>query len=135
MALAMTHPTWALGFEDEVWWSRLAQPARHTWAPDAQALHLEATAWPKAASEPKALACDALLVRHVPTQPEQMLLRFVERRPVSSETMAFLAWCSERLAAQGLTAVVLIWDHASWHISHEVRMWLRQHNHQVKQTG
>ena len=24
--LAATHPTWALGFEDEVWWSRLAQP-------------------------------------------------------------------------------------------------------------
>src|SRR5919108_2666030 len=38
--LAATHPTWVLGFEDEVWWSRLAQPALHAWAPDAQALHL-----------------------------------------------------------------------------------------------
>jgi hypothetical protein len=27
------------------------------------------------------------LVRHVPKQPAQMLLRFVERRPVSTETM------------------------------------------------
>ena len=43
--------------------------------------------------------------------------------------------CSERLAVQGLTAVLLIWDNASWHISHEVRTWLRQHNHHVKQTG
>jgi hypothetical protein len=26
IALAATHPDWALGFADEVWWSRLAQP-------------------------------------------------------------------------------------------------------------
>ncbi len=135
MALAVTHPTWGLGFGDEVWWSRLAQPAMHTWAPDAHALRLVEKARPKTDPEPKALACYGLLVRHVPNQPEQMLLRFVARRPVSTETTAFLAWCSTRLAAQGLTAVLLIWDNASWHISHEVRTWLRQHNHHVKQTG
>jgi hypothetical protein len=39
------------------------------------------------------------------------------------------------LAAHGLTAVLLIWDNASWHISHEVRTWLRQHNRRVKQMG
>jgi hypothetical protein len=107
----------------------------HIWAPDEQAVRLVEKARPKADPAPKALACYGLLVRHVPMQPEQMLLRFVARRPVSRETTAFLAWCSERLAAQGLTAVLLIWDNASWHISHEVRTWLRQHNHQVKQTG
>ena len=69
------------------------------------------------------------------TNPEQMLLRFVARRPISTETTAFLAWCSAQLAAQGLTAVLLIWDNASWHISHEVRTWLWQHNRKVKQTG
>ena len=135
IALAATHPTWALGWEDEVWWSRLAQPAMHTWAPDVQALRLVEQARPKADPEPKALACYGLLVRQVPKQPEQMLLRFVERRPVSTETTAFLAWCSERLAAQGLTAALLIWDNASWHISYEVRTWLHQHNRRVKQTG
>ena len=124
-----------MGWEDEVWWSRLAQPALHTWAPDVQAWRLVEQARPKADPEPQALACYGLLVRHVPQQPEQMLLRFVERRPVSTETTAFLAWCSEQLAAQGLTAVLLIWDNASWHISHEVRTWLRQHNRRVKQTG
>src|SRR6266540_4408253 len=30
--LAMAHPDWALAFEDEVWWSRLAHPALHAWA-------------------------------------------------------------------------------------------------------
>lgn len=133
--MAATHPTWALGFGDEVWWSRIAHPALHSWAPDQQPCRLQERTLPRAAREPKALACYGLLVRHVPNRPEQMLLRFVERRPVSMETTAFLAWCSTRLAAQGLTALLLIWDNASWHISHEVRRWLRQHNYKVKQTG
>jgi DDE superfamily endonuclease len=124
-----------LAWGDEVWWSRLAQPALHTWTPDDVPLHLQEIALPGPKRAPKALACYGLLVRHVPTQPEQMLLRFGERRPVSRETTAFLAWCSARLAAQGLTAVLLIWDNASWHISREVRTWLRQHNHTVKQIG
>ena len=55
MALAVTHPTWGLGFGDEVWWSRLAQPAMHTWAPNAQALRLGEKARPKTDPEPKAL--------------------------------------------------------------------------------
>ena len=106
-----------------------------TWRPDAQALRVVERAHPKADLEPQALAWYGLLVRHVPTQPEQMLLRFVGRRPVSRETTAFLAWCRERLAAPGLTAVLLIWDNASWHIRHEVRTWLQQHHRLVKQTG
>src|SRR5262249_61069875 len=28
---AMAQPTWALGFGDEVWWSRLAQPNHQAW--------------------------------------------------------------------------------------------------------
>jgi DDE superfamily endonuclease len=135
MALAVPPPTWGRGFGDEVWWSRLAQPAMQTWAPDAPALHLVEKARPTTDSEPKALACYGLLVRHVPTPPAQMRLRFVERRPGSPETTAFLAWGREQWAAQGLTAVLLSWDNASWHISHEVRPWLRQHNRQVKQSG
>ena len=124
-----------MGWGDEVWWSRLAQPALHSWTPDDEPLRLHEITLPRPEQVPKALACYGLLVRHVPTQPEQMLLRFVERRPVSRETTAFLAWCSAQLAAQGVDAVLLIWDNASWHISQEVRTWLRQHNRRVKQTG
>ena len=32
MAMALGHPDWVLGFQDEVWWSRLAQPNLHTWS-------------------------------------------------------------------------------------------------------
>src|SRR5262245_32958427 len=71
-----------------------------------------------------------------PPQPAaQMLLRFVEGRPVSAVTVEFLAWWSERLAAPGLTALVLIWDNASWHKSHAVRTWRRRHNQPVNATG
>ncbi len=61
-----------------------------------------------------------------------MWLRFVAGRPVRAVTMDFLAWCSAQFAAQGFTALLLIWDNASWHRSHAVRHWIRQHNQRVK---
>src|SRR3989454_10934823 len=129
---ALTHPTWALGFEDEVWWSRLAQPEQHCWT-DAEATQKLQELTPATDDpDPKALACYGLLVRPGPQQAEQMWLRFVAGRPVSAITIEFLAWCSAHLAAQGCTALLLVWDNASWHRSHAVRRWIRQHNHQVK---
>jgi len=64
-----------------------------------------------------------------------MLLRFVEGRPVSQVTTAFLEWSCQQLYAQGKRVCVLIWDNASWHISQEVRHWIRQHNAHVKRHG
>jgi hypothetical protein len=84
---------------------------------------------------PKALACYGLLVRRRPTHPEHLLLRFVDGRPVSAVTQAFLAWCRTRLAAQGMTALLLLWDNASWHKSQAMRSWLRAHNQRLKRTG
>ena len=129
---AMAQPTWALGFSDEVWWSRLAQPDQHGWT-DAEATHkLQELTPPTDDPDPKALACYGLLVRPGPQQADQMWLRFVAGRPVSAVTIDFLAWCSAHLAAQGFTALLLIWDNASWHRSQAVRRWIRQHNQQVK---
>jgi transposase len=135
MRLARTQPTWALGFADEVWWSRLAQPEQHRWSEAGGITRLQDLERPKADPDPKALACYGVWVRDSPLPADQMLLRFVEGRPVSAVTMDFLAWCSERLAAQGVTALFLIWDNASWHKSQAVRTWLRQHNQRVKATG
>ncbi len=55
-----------------------------------------------------------------------------DERPVRAVTMDFLAWCSAQFAAQGFTALLLIWDNASWHRSHAVRHWIRRHNQRVK---
>lgn len=65
----------------------------------------------------------------------EMLLRFVKGRPVSHVTTAFLGWVVERLAARGKEVWVLIWDNASWHISQEVRRWIKVHNDRVKSEG
>jgi DDE superfamily endonuclease len=128
----MTHPRWALGFEDEVWWSRLAQPAQQCWT-DAEATpQLQERTPPTADPDPKALACYGVLVRPQPPPAEQRWLRFVTGRPVRAVTTAFLAWCCTQLAVQGFTALLLLWDNASWHRSHAVRHWIRQHNQHVK---
>jgi DDE superfamily endonuclease len=135
LRLAATHPTWALGCGDEVWWRRLAQPALHSWAPAAQALHLVENTRPPADRDPKALACSGLLVRATSTTPEQVWLRFATGQPVSGLTTQLLAWCSDRLGGLGKRARLLVWDHASWHTSQAVRTWLRAHNRRVQQTG
>jgi DDE superfamily endonuclease len=128
----MTHPTWAPGFGDEVWWSRLAQPDQHCWLAAEATPKLQELTPPTADPDPKALACYGRLVRPGPHQPDRTWLRFVAGRPVSAITIELLAWCSAQLAAQGFTALVLIWDNASWHRSHAVRHWIRHHNQQVK---
>jgi transposase len=64
-----------------------------------------------------------------------MLLRFVSGRPVSGVTCIFLAWATERLAAEGVRALVLVWDNAGWHVSREVSTWIRDHNRRAKAAG
>lgn len=138
MRLAASHPTWALGFQDEVWWSRLTQPALFSWATPDQPLRLVEQTVAKDDPDPKALACYGLLLRWLAPddQPhEQIWLRFVDGRPLSGVTTAFLDWCCAKLAAVGKTALLLVWDNASWHISREVRTWIGAHNRQVKTTG
>jgi hypothetical protein len=127
-----THPTWALGCGDAVWWSRLAHPHQHGWTDTATTPRLQERTRPPDDAAPTALACYGLLVRPGPSQPDQMWLRFVTGRPVRAVTVDVLAWCSAHLAAHGFTAVLVIWDNASWHRSHAVRHGLRQHNQQVQ---
>jgi hypothetical protein len=136
--LAERHPDWALGFEDEVWWSRLARPALHSWAEADQPLRLVEQTVARDDPDPKALACYGLLLRQALPDGgwrEDAWLRFVDGRPVSALTTAYLAWCCDQLAAAGKRALLLVWDNAPWHVSRAVRSWIRDHNRQVKQTG
>ena len=81
--------------------------------------------------DPKALACYGLWL---PAR-ERMLLRFVDGRPISTVTCAFLAWTAAQLAAEGVRVLALVWDNASWHRSHKVRAWLKDHNRRIKTAG
>lgn len=131
------HAEWALGFQDETWWSRYERPTMNAWAKQDQPLRLVEQSVPKGDTDPKALACYGLLV-FCPADaghlPEQVWLRFVDGRPVSAVTTQFLAWCCDKLVGAGKTALVMIWDNAAWHTSKAVRQWIRQHNREVKQS-
>jgi hypothetical protein len=138
IAYASQHPEWAIGFVDEVCWSRFALPHLHAWQSAEQPVRLLEQSWQKDDPDPKALACYGVLWQTgSPDAPDrsQIWLRFVTRRPVSAISIQFLEDCCKRLAAQGKQNWLLIWDNASWHVSKMVRIWIREHNQQVKQTG
>jgi DDE superfamily endonuclease len=136
--LAVSHPAWALSFEDETWRSRLAQPALHARAPTQHPLPLIGQPVPPTDPDPKALACYGLLVQERTPQgvsQEHVWLRFVAARPVSAVTVAFLSWVCTQLTALGKTALLLVGDNASWHRGQALRQWLREHHQQVKREG
>jgi DDE superfamily endonuclease len=126
-----------LGFEDETWWSRLAQPNLKVWAEAEHPVRLMEKTLPPTDPGPKALACYGLLARWQDTadSKEKVWLRFAEGHPVSGLTISFLTWCCEQTHALGKRVLALIWDNASWHLSAAVKKWLRAHNQQVKRQG
>jgi hypothetical protein len=54
--MALGYPDWVLGFQAEVWWSRLAQPNLHTWT-DTKPLRLLQNEPERSDPERKAVAC------------------------------------------------------------------------------
>jgi hypothetical protein len=120
-----------VGFQDECWWSRLALPAMHAWAPEGDPLRLVERAVPKEDTDPKALSCYGLSR----ADTGGMMLRFVTGRPVSQVTEGYLAWVCERLWGEGKRVLVLVWDNAAWHASKRVRAWVRDHNRTARREG
>src|SRR5579859_7649413 len=52
IAYASQLPEWAIGFLDEVWWSRFAQPTMHAWQSAAQPVRLVEQTWQKDDPDP-----------------------------------------------------------------------------------
>ena len=116
----------------------MAQPALHAWTPAQQPLRLIEQPVLSADPDPKALACYGLLMQERTPQgvsQAHVWLRFVAARPVSAVTIEFLTWVCAKLTAASKTALLLVWDNASWHRSQAVRQWLRDHNQHVKREG
>jgi len=129
MSVAEADPeSWAVGFLDECWWSRVALPALNSFSEKSKPLRLVQRSVAKDDPEPKAVSCYGLYLPGL----DETWLRFVDGRPISSITTRFLEWSLERLEARGKKVVVLVWDNASWHVSKEVRRWLGSHNRRVK---
>src|SRR3712207_5909870 len=129
--LAESHPRWAVGFEDETWFSRFERPSLRSWADATKPMRLLEKEARKDDPEPKALSCYGLYLPEM----EETWLRFVDGRPMSAITTRFLGWCCHRLQHRGKEALLLIWDNATWHKSHEVREWIIAHNREVKAGG
>ncbi len=130
MRLAYSRQGWVVGHQDEVWFSRLATPHLHAWtAAKAMPLALKTAARDDPA--PKALACYGLWREDTC----EMMLRFVEKRPVSGVTTQFLHWLVTVLSEQGKKVLLMFWDNASWHVSGEVSAWIKAHNRRVKGEG
>jgi transposase len=130
IAQAAGQPDWVLGFQDECWWTRLAQPDLAAWAAG-DPLRLEGNARDPKGGGPEAVACYGVLR----ADTGGMLLRFCDGRPVSATTEAFLGWVCQALAAEGKRVFVLVWDNAAWHVSKRVRRWIERHNRRARRTN
>jgi hypothetical protein len=129
--VATADPEWAVGFEDECWWSRVALPTLSSFSEEGKPMHLVQQSVAKDDPDPKAISSYGLYLPGL----DQTWLRFVDGRPLSAMTTRFLEWSCEKLEALGKKVLLLIWDNASWHISKEVRRWLGSHNREVKRSG
>jgi hypothetical protein len=96
MAIADADPLWAVGFEDECWWSRVALPTLSTFSEEKKPLRLIQRSVAKDDPDPKAISCYGLYLPELPAY--DMWLRFVDGRPVSDVTTQFLSWCAEERA-------------------------------------
>lgn len=133
MEVADGDPEWATGFLDECWWSRVALPTLSAFSEEGSPPRMVQQSVAKNDPDPKAISCYGL---YLPREAlDDMWIRFVDGRPVSSITTRFLSWCLEGLEKLGKKVLLLIWDNASWHISKEVRRWLGKHNRKVKNSG
>ena len=127
--LSKSHPDWVLGYLDQTWWSRLTQTLGYSWGE--KGLQMESMTLPKEDTDPKALACYGLYLPDL----DDLWLRFVNGRPVSAVTIDFLDWALKCVEAKNKTALLLVWDNATWNKSKLVSTWIKDHNLTIKKSG
>ena len=128
--LAAQHPDWVLGFEDEVWWSRVAQPTVRLWTdgppPKVQLLQPD-----RNDPDPDAICCYGFLRNDT----HKVKLRFVDGRPLAEMTIQFLDWLCGEMVHEQKKVLIVVWDDASWHTAGAVSDWVRDHNQEAKRKG
>jgi hypothetical protein len=127
LRLSASHPEWALGFEDEVWWSRIAQPKVRSWT-DGPPMKVHLLQSEDDDPDPDAVACYGFY-RY---DRRQVAVRFVEGRPLGDVTVQFLEWLCWGAAQEGKKVLVVIWDDASWHTAEVVSDWVVAQNRRAR---
>ena len=121
------HPEWAIGFEDEVWWSRVAQPKVRAWTAGPP-LKVQVLTSEDSDPDPDAIACYGFY-RY---DSRRVAVRFAEGRPVGDLTAQFLEWLCWEVAREGKKVLVVIWDGPSWHTAEAVAEWVDGQNRRAE---
>lgn len=116
---------------DECWFSRFAQPQLHSWAVADQPVRMVQRQQHKADTEPKALSCYGALR----ADTGQVILHSKTGQPNSQQTWFFLRGLLLIARREQKRVLVVIWDNASWHISRDMRGWIRTYNQSAKGEG
>ena len=82
METADADPLWAIGFLDECWWSRVALPTLSAFCEEGEPPRMIQQSVTKDDHDPKAISYYGLYLPRL----EDMWIRFVDGRPVSSIT-------------------------------------------------
>ncbi len=105
--LAATHPDWVLGFQDECWWSRLAQPNLHAWAGTSRCRLQELAVMVQAVT--RGPTGGWLATGCCGATPAGCCCVLWDGRPVSQVTTDYLAWVCGELLREGKQALLLVW--------------------------
>ncbi|HVK15495.1 MAG TPA: transposase [Fimbriiglobus sp.] len=127
LRLSADHPEWAIGFEDEVWWSRVAQPKVRAWT-GGPPLKVQVLTSEDGDPDPDAIACYGFY-RY---DTRKVTVRFVEGRPVGDLTAQFLEWLCWEVGREGKKVLVVIWDGPSWHTAEAVAGWVDGQNRRAE---
>jgi transposase len=127
LRLSADHPEWAIGFEDEVWWSRIAQPKVRAWT-DGPPLKVQVLKSEDGDPDADAIACYGFY-RY---DTRKVGVRFVEGRPSGEITAQFLEWLCRGAGQEGKKVLVVIWDGPSWHTAEDVAGWVDEQNRRAK---
>jgi transposase len=128
--LAAKYPDWVLGFEDEAWWSRVAQPSIHAWT-DGPPMKVQLLQSDRTDPEPDAICCYGLLRNDT----HKVRLRFVDGRPLADITIQFLDWLCWGMGRERKRVLIVVWDDASWHTAGAVMSWVQDYNQTAKRKG
>lgn len=113
--------------QDECWFSRFAQPAMNAFAEDGERLRLVERV-PAPDETEKAIACYGAMCQ----ETKERFFYFAGGQPNSEKTLAMVEELLAEARKRAKRVLVIIWDRASWHKSHKVKRWIRQHNQKAK---
>jgi transposase len=128
--LSAKYPDWVLGFEDEVWWSRVAQPTVRVWT-DGPPSKVQLLKSDRNDPDPDAICCYGFLRNDT----HKVKLRLVEGRPLADLTIQYLDWLCSEMDREKKKVLIVVWDDASWHMAGVVANWVRDHNQEAKRKG